>query len=128
MRRPLAILALSAALIAACGDDDEETRTATVSGGRAVRVVADEYSFDPGAVVYRAGGARTRLTVSLENRGSLAHNLRLFDGDKELGGTPTFPGGRTESASVELEPGRYRMICTVGDHEQLGMHGTLEVR
>ena len=64
----------------------------------------------------------------LENRGSLAHNLKVFDGETELGGTPTFPGGREESGTVELEPGEYRMVCTVGDHEELGMTGTLEVR
>ena len=128
MRRPLAILALSSALLAACGDDEQKTRTVTVSGGGPVRVVAHEYAFDPGAVVYEASAAKARITLSLENDGSLAHNLRLFKGDAEVGGTPTFPPGRKESGTLELEPGRYRMVCTVGNHEQLGMHGTLEIR
>jgi plastocyanin len=68
------------------------------------------------------------VELLLENQGTLAHNLKIFDGDEELGGTPTFPGGRTESGTVELPPGEYRMVCTVGDHERLGMVGTLEVR
>jgi len=29
---------------------------------------------------------------------------------------------------VRLAPGRYRIVCTVGDHEQLGMSSELEVR
>jgi plastocyanin len=112
-----------------CGDDDEETgRSVTVEGGRTVEVVGDEYSFDPGAVVYDAGGSTAAVRISLDNRGALAHNLKVFDGDRELGGTPTFPGGREEAGSVRLTRGEYRMVCTVGSHEQLGMHGTLEVR
>ncbi len=128
MRRPLAIPALAAALIAACGDDEETGRTVTVEGGRPLSVVGREYSFDPRTVVYEDGGAITEITISLDNSGSLAHNLRVFEGDADLGGTPTFQGGREESGSVELAPGEYRMVCTVGNHEQLGMHGTLEVR
>jgi uncharacterized cupredoxin-like copper-binding protein len=29
---------------------------------------------------------------------------------------------------VNLEHGRYEMVCTVGDHAELGMTGELEVR
>ena len=28
---------------------------------------------------------------------------------------------------MKLSPGKYRMVCTVADHEQLGMVGDLEV-
>jgi uncharacterized cupredoxin-like copper-binding protein len=44
-----------------------------------------------------------------------------------VGGTPTFQGGRTRTAWIKLQLGSYRMVCTVGDHEDLGMVGTLEV-
>ena len=128
MRRLLATLAAGAALAAGCGDDEEPGRTVTVSGGSELRVAAHEYSFDPETVVVDAGGRRAAITINLDNRGSLAHNLKVFDGETEVGGTPTFPGGREESGSVALEPGRYRMVCTVGNHEQLGMTGTLDVR
>ena len=128
MRRLLPALALAAALAAGCGEDDGDARTVTVEGGTGVRVTGDEYSFDPETVIYDGGGSPAEITISLDNRGSLAHNLKLFDGDDELGGTPTFPGGREESGTVKLEPGEYRMVCTVGNHEELGMTGTLEVR
>ena len=47
-------------------------------------------------------------------------------GDEELGGTPSFPAA-SESTRLNLEHGSYEMVCTVGDHAELGMTGTLEV-
>jgi plastocyanin len=111
-----------------CGNDEEEGRTVTLQGGSELRVAAHEYSFDPETVIYESGGARAEITISLDNRGSLAHNLKVFDGDEDLGGTPTFQAGREESGTLELGPGAYRMVCTVGNHEELGMTGTLELR
>ena len=52
----------------------------------------------------------------------------MLRGDEEIDGTPTLPAGRTESARLNLEHGNYRIICSVGDHEELGMTGTLRVR
>jgi plastocyanin len=126
MRRLAAALAV-VALATGCGgdDDDEPARTVTVSGGDTVGVTAREYSFDPERIVVEGAGP---LTIELDNAGDLAHNLRLRRGGREVGGTPTFPGGRTESGRVRVEPGSYEMICTVGDHAELGMTGELEVK
>jgi plastocyanin len=126
MRRLTPLIAILAILGAGCGGDDEQaaTRPATVGAGGTLRVVGTEYSFDPESVLVKRAGP---LTISLRNDGSLAHNLRLFRDGQELGGTPTFTGGRTESARVTLEHGRYEMVCTVGNHADLGMTGTLEV-
>jgi plastocyanin len=122
-------LALTALLLASgCGGDDDEaqpTRTETVEPDSRVDVVAHEYRFDPSTVRMSGPG---RLTIRLRNEGDLAHNLRVFRDDREIGGTPTFQGGRTESGRVELQPGTYEMVCTVGDHAELGMTGTLEVK
>jgi len=134
MRR-LAVLCASLVLLSACGGDDEETggggdgespdRAVTVNPNSTLRVTADEYSFDPDRVVVRGAG---RLTIRLENAGSLAHNLKLTMGGETVGGTPTFQGGETRSSLVNLEHGRYEMVCTVGDHAELGMTGVLQVR
>jgi plastocyanin len=125
MRRlaaPIAALALAAG----CGGDDDEAtgRTVTVDRGATVAVTAREYSFDPDRIVVQAAG---QLTIELENAGDLAHNLRLRRHGEDAGGTPSFPGGRTESARVRVEPGSYELVCTVGDHAELGMTGELEV-
>ena len=118
---PLAALAL---LVAGCGGDDEPGRTVTAPASGAVRVVAKEYSFDPSTIVMRGPGT---LRVKLVNEGSLAHNLRLMKDGEELGGTQSFPAGESRSARLRVEPGSYEFICTVGDHAELGMRGTLKV-
>jgi plastocyanin len=127
VRRLAVVATLLTVPVAGCGggDDDGPERSVTVPAGATVRVVADEYFFDPARVIVRGAGP---LTIRLRNRGELAHNLKLFRGDEEVGGTPTFPGGRTESGRVNLEHGNYEMVCTVGDHAELGMTGTLRVR
>ena len=126
MRRLLLPIALVAMLAGGCGDDDDQPgRKLSAPSGSVVRVVADEYSFDPETIVLTGGG---RFEVELENTGSLAHNLRVFDGGTEVGGTGTFTGGKTRGATVELEPGDYELVCTVGSHADLGMTGKLSVR
>jgi plastocyanin len=118
---PLAALAL---LVASCGGDDEKGRTVTAAANGSVRVVAKEYSFDPSDIVVRGPGT---LRVTLVNDGSLAHNWKLFKEGRDLGGTPAFPSGQTKSAEVRVGRGKYEFICTVGDHAELGMKGTLTV-
>ena len=63
-----------------------------------------------------------------ENAGSLAHNLKLARDGQEVGGTPSLPAGETGAATVPVAPGRYEMVCTVGDHAELGMTGELQVK
>jgi len=118
---PLAAVVL---LTAGCGGGDEKGRTVTAPANGSVRVVAKEYSFDPSHIVVRGPGS---LRVTLANDGSLAHNWKLFKDGRELGGTTAFPSGQTKSAEVRVERGRYEFICTVGDHAELGMKGTLTV-
>jgi len=118
---PLAAFVL---LVASCGGDDQPGRTVTAPADGAVRVVAKEYSFDPSTIVMRGPGT---LRLTLENEGSLAHNLKLMRDGQEVGGTPSFPGGESRSARVRVERGSYEYVCTVGDHAELGMKGTLKV-
>jgi plastocyanin len=126
MRR-LAVTCAILLCLAGCGGDDEEqpVRSVTVNPNSTLEVVADEYSFDPGRIVVRGAGP---LTIRLRNAGELAHNLRVERGGEDLGGTPTFPGGQTQDGRVNLEHGNYELICTVGDHAELGMTGELQVR
>ena len=118
---PLAALLL---LVAGCGGGKEEGRTVTAPADGSVRVVAKEYSFDPSDIVVSGPGS---LRVTLANEGSLAHDWKLMKDGRELGGTPAFPSGQSKSAEVRVQPGKYEFVCTVGDHAELGMRGTLTV-
>jgi plastocyanin len=129
MARFACALVLTALLASGCGGDDgdgdEPARAATVSANGTLDMTAKEYSFDPGAITVKGAG---RLTISLRNDGSLAHDIRIRKGDAEVGGTQAFAGGETRKATVNLEHGTYEFLCTVGDHAKLGMRGTLTVR
>jgi plastocyanin len=119
------MLAAIALALAGCGGDDEPRRTATVPANASLDVVAKEYSFDPDGIVVRGAGS---LRVTLENEGSLAHNLKLMKDGRVVGGTPSFPAGESRTARLHVARGDYEYLCTVGDHAELGMTGTLRVR
>jgi plastocyanin len=116
-------LGIAAAIgLAGCGGANG--KSVTVPAGKPVAVKAQEYSFDPKTIQVSAGSVRFDLT----NAGAQAHDLHVVKDGQDLGGTPIFSGGRTVSATVKLAPGTYDFVCTVGDHEQLGMKGKLTVK
>lgn len=139
----LVLVGLLATLAVGCGGggDNENaatTNTSTTStkekapaGGAAKQttVKLKEYSFDPSNVVIKKGG-----TIEADNKGAIAHNLTIEKGPDpkkqtaKLAGTSTFTPGNTESLKVNLDPGKYAMVCTVAGHRQLGMVGTITVK
>jgi plastocyanin len=129
VRPPASLFPLLALLaVVGCGKEESAGRdgaTKPLSAGETLKVTGREYSFAPAAVVLNGGGA---LRIRLRNEGSLAHNLRLRRDGDEVGGTPVLTAGRSGSATVTVRPGRYEMICTVGDHAELGMTGELQVK
>ena len=115
-------------LLAGCGGDDPVQLE-----GRTLRLRLDEYRIMPQDVEVRAG----RLRIVATNIGRLTHNVKIVRENEEnleapneeIGGTrSTQPG---ESAAVtfdDLEPGEYRLACTIANHDDLGQYGTLVVR
>jgi plastocyanin len=124
LTRSALTLAALALLVAGCGGGDRPGGTVTAPAGGSVRVVAKEYSFDPSTIVMKGPGT---LRVTLANKGTLAHDLKVERDGQVIGGTPPFPAGETRSASIRLSAGTYDFICTVGDHAELGMKGKLKV-
>ena len=112
--------------LAGCG----EGRTVTPSGST-VRIKVDEYRLSPQKV--RVRGPRVRLVVT--DTGILTHNVKVFsttqfdETDKPilLGGTTTAHPGETVTGVVRLAPGRYRLACSIANHDDLGEHGILIV-
>ena len=119
---------LAVLLALGCGNEEKaggEGGAATLDPGEALAVIGTEYAFDPAAVVLSGAG---ELRIRLRNEGSLAHNLKLRRDGDEVGGTPSLPAGKAGAATVRVSPGRYEMVCTVGDHAALGMTGELQVK
>ena len=128
MGRALTLVALVAAVLTGCGggDDGGGGPAVTVSGDQPVEVTATEYDFEPSSIVVKKPSGPVQ--IELTNDGAVAHDLKVRDGADEVGGTPIFGPNQTKGASVDLEPGSYEFYCSVGDHEALGMKGTLEVK
>ena len=85
-----------------------------------MKVTAKEMKFSPSTIRVEPG-ARTFV---VRNGGGLRHTFSL----NALGREVTVEPGKTKSFTVQLEPGTYRYVCRILDHEGLGMRGTLRVR
>lgn len=137
---PLASVAVASVLLVACGGDDEpsppagdappaETSATDSAGADAPKTVRlDEFSFEPAEVTVERGAV-----IEASNVGSTVHNVTIERGttptepSDELAATPTFPAGEQHSLEVDLDPGRYSLVCTVPGHREAGMVGTLTV-
>jgi plastocyanin len=126
MRRALLCVAVATAL-AGCGGggsgdgglDLGDTDTATSSGAD-YELFASEYAFAPPFLAIEKPGT---YTFSLRNDGSEPHNFTI----KGVGGTENAQPGETKMVELTLKTGNYEIICTVADHEEQGMYGTLNV-
>jgi len=116
----LTAAALVIAALAGCGSSEP---VAQVDDGR-IAIELDDFLIRPQNVRAKAG----EVTFEVSNRGRLGHNFRLRTAGGEPVAIPTLLPGRSDSASVTLSRGSYKMLCTVANHEQLGMTGRLVVR
>jgi plastocyanin len=125
MRRASTLLA--AVALAGCGGGDGGGGGATsVPAGGKISVSAKEYSFTPKTIVAAAGGPHP---LELTNDGAQAHDIQIRNKDgQSFGGTPVFGPNQSQSTILRLSPGEYEFFCSVGDHESLGMKGTLTVK
>jgi plastocyanin len=137
MPRPLpAVLGglVALAALTGCGGSDHNgggvprKDTVTVGHNQPIAFGAREYSFEPKNVIVNSGTAKpTLVRFVMRNNGALAHDLHVEKDGQDLGGTPIFGPGQTQVGQAMLAPGTYQFICTVADHADLGMKGTLTV-
>jgi plastocyanin len=122
-RRPIPAAALAAAAVlsaAGCADDGAPTR---VRDGR-VNVTLDDFSIAPQRIRAEPG----RVTFRAVNRGAIGHTLRVVRGDREVARIKTLLPGASGADTGTLGRGEYDLVCILGNHEVLGMYGTLTVR
>lgn len=115
-----ALAAAGAPGAAGCGGEESPARA---RDGRAV-IALDDYFLSPQRVRARAG----RLTFRAVNRGRIGHTLHVMRGERDVVAIKTLLPGAAAEASGRFAPGDYKLVCILGNHEELGMRGTLAVR
>jgi iron uptake system component EfeO len=121
MPLPRATAALvAAAVLAGCGGGEP---TASAKGGR-IAVELDDFLIQPQNITARAGP----LTFSVTNRGRLVHSFHVQRPDREAVRITRLQPGASATATADLAPGEYRLVCVESNHAELGMTGRLVVR
>jgi len=111
---------LAAAVLGGCGGSEP---AASVRDGR-IAITLDDYFISPQEVRADTG----RITFAVTNRGRVGHNFRVRDEDGERVQVTTLLPGDSATEAADLPRGGYKMVCTVANHEELGMSGRLVVR
>jgi plastocyanin len=120
----LLVRAIAAALAAlALGGCGGPPAVVEPRGGR-VELELDDFLIRPQSARAPAG----RLTFVVSNRGRLPHNFRVRGRSGDPVQITTLLPGERGSETVTLRRGDYKMLCSVANHEQLGMTGRLVVR
>jgi uncharacterized cupredoxin-like copper-binding protein len=138
----LAVTAIAALGLAACGGDDDDddtgasvaapatTTTAGGGGGGGASTVnistpsGSDLAFTQKTATATAGS----VTIDFNNQQALQHDVAVEDSaGTEIGQTDLVSSG-TASTTVELQPGTYTFFCTVPGHREGGMEGTLTVK
>jgi plastocyanin len=129
----LAVAALG--LAAGCGGDDDEDTAATTGtettadGGGAQTVGMTEFEFEPNDLTVSRGD-----TITADNTGNVEHNLTIREGpdpeqeSPELAATPDVQSGDSAELTVDVDPGKHSIVCTIAGHAEQGMIGTIDVK
>ena len=138
----LAVAAMAALGLAACGGGDDNNDTTAAStppattpaggggGGGAASTVdistpsGSDLAFDQKDVSASAGN----VTVSFDNKQAQPHDVVIEDSSgQELAKTDLI-SSQTSTTTADLQPGTYTFFCDVPGHREAGMEGTLTVK
>ena len=129
-RTLLALVAASVLALSGCASDAGDTDAADTGSdtseavvGTEVTAVATEFGFALSEDTFAPGD----YTFTLDNQGSMAHDLVIAGPGVDDAATSIIGAGETESVSVTLEAGTYEIWCSVGAHRAQGMEVIIEV-
>jgi plastocyanin len=128
-RAAVAVLALAGLVAAGCGGGGSGTAaantvtvTAPAGGGPAsVTIEAHDVYLVPKSIKAPSG----KLVIDYVEMGTQEHTLVIqgVSGFKlEVG-----PGTKSDTGTVDLQPGSYSYYCTIPGHRAQGMQGTITV-
>lgn len=112
-----------AALLLAAASGGCGTPDATTVEGHRIALRMEEFRYVPQALKASPG----RLEIVARNRGRLAHNVTVYRRGEIAGAPSVKPGGSTR-VRFRARRGTYRFECSISNHDDLGMYGTLVVR
>jgi hypothetical protein len=123
----LALLAAGLAGLSGCGGDEPYA----AARGHTVSLRLDEYRVLPERSTVPAG----RVRIIARNFGQLTHNVAVVEFDRprrdeqerEYARTPTAHPRERVRTTVALKPGKYRLVCTLANHDNLGQYAELKV-
>ena len=127
MARVLPVLLGAAIALGGCG----EPAIVPVEN-RTIGLKLDEYRILPKRVSAPAG----QLRLIVRNIGILTHNVAVetipkvgSDAQpKEIVRTETVHPNERAEVTFTVQPGTYRLVCTIANHDDLGQTGTLYVK
>jgi plastocyanin len=131
----VSLCALAPFALAACGGGGSSSSSSTAAtstsagggGGETVKVSADpsgQLAFQESSLSAKAGND----TFDFTNDAPVTHDFCIEDSSgTELGCSDTVQGG-SSTLTADLKAGKYTYFCSVDEHRQAGMEGTLTVK
>lgn len=95
----------------------------SASPSREIEVRGSEYSFNPKSIDLKAGET---VSIKYKNVGNLPHDFVITGLAAK---TNVLQAGQEQTITVTAaQAGTYTFYCSVGNHKQLGMEGTVTVK
>jgi len=113
---------LAAAVIGCGGSDATPTPEPTPEPvAAAIEVIGNQFKYDPDEVTIPSAGSST---IRLVNADVVEHDYTIDELDVKI---EAAVGESAEATLTDVDPGTYRVYCTIPGHEAAGMVGSLVV-
>jgi plastocyanin len=142
-----AVLAVAAALLVGCGNDEPESDSAATTasetsaeettesssagetsesepaGTQALEVSSVDFSYELAEDTLAPG----TYEITLTNEGDSTHDLVVERDGEDVAASEQIGPGESSTFEVTLEEGEYVFYCSVGNHRSMGMEVPVEV-